>query len=508
MNKKKIFLSTLLVIGIVLLAIGFFAGAISNVTADEKTDKIEDKNYIDSIRSEDSVETKDGKTKTYIFEDRKLILEDSDGVIFDMNLITPYENKVIPGESTMIAEWFLIDFNDKTEIFEKIDSYSIKDGYKVKSKDYIWKYLVETEVTECYDSSKINNKTSLNETVEVCYDYIKEDWIQFLEAKDLPHKNIYIGLFTNTIDGEHVEFIPTAEGFDIYEWASFLVTNLVSYYKMDDSSGDLIDSLGSNNITYNGALYSQTGKIGTAIGFDGNDDTGQTGITAVGATTSVNFWMKRGTPSGQDVVISKWGTFPDRWAIGFVGGSTTLQANVGSDNSWRDIKTSTDTNYHMVTLVIRSDGYDTYYDGSIVGNDISTSYSDDGDEIYLADFDSGTGSYIGDIDELGIWSRALNQTDVDELYNDGDGFTYPFEIAVVVDCQFSGFVFDEGDSAISGANVTIWNQFNVSEFYENTTNAQGSWLLNITNSTNTYMAGAYFNNTLIGQLKPFISGTC
>jgi hypothetical protein len=38
----------------------------------------------------------------------------------------------------------------------------------------------------------------------------------------------------------------------------------------------------------------------------------------------------------------------------------------------------------------------------------------------------GGGLYNGSIDEAGVWSRALSQADVTELYNGGAGLTYPF----------------------------------------------------------------------------------
>ena len=75
-------------------------------------------------------------------------------------------------------------------------------------------------------------------------------------------------------------------------------------------------------------------------------------------------------------------------------------------------------------------------------------------------------------------------------------------------CTFSGYVKDEDGAALVGANVTVWNQYDVSEHYSNTTIAGGLWSLNITNSTNTYMIGGYYNNSLTGKLKPYISGTC
>jgi len=37
-----------------------------------------------------------------------------------------------------------------------------------------------------------------------------------------------------------------------------------------------------------------------------------------------------------------------------------------------------------------------------------------------------TADFDGLIDEVGIWSRALNSTEVSELYNSGSGLAYPF----------------------------------------------------------------------------------
>jgi len=94
------------------------------------------------------------------------------------------------------------------------------------------------------------------------------------------------------------------------------------------------------------------------------------------------------------------------------------------------------------------------------------------------------------MDEVGIWERALTSTEITQLYNGGNGISW------AVDCTFSGFVKDEGGTALVGANVTIWNQYNISESYENTTIAGGKWSVTIKNSTNTYMAGAYYNKHL------------
>ena len=52
------------------------------------------------------------------------------------------------------------------------------------------------------------------------------------------------------------------------------------------------------------------------------------------------------------------------------------------------------------------------------------------------------------------------------------------------------------------------NQSNYLQTWNTTTNASGYWSIDMKNSTDNITAIAYYNTTLIGQAKPFISGTC
>lgn len=49
-----------------------------------------------------------------------------------------------------------------------------------------------------------------------------------------------------------------------------LLTNLVSQYKLNESSGNALDSIGGYDLTQNGTSSSVAGKINTARGFDGS----------------------------------------------------------------------------------------------------------------------------------------------------------------------------------------------------------------------------------------------
>jgi len=45
------------------------------------------------------------------------------------------------------------------------------------------------------------------------------------------------------------------------------------------------------------------------------------------------------------------------------------------------------------------------------------------------DTSGGLAKYNGVIDEVGFWTRALSQPEIQSLYNSGAGITYPFNIA-------------------------------------------------------------------------------
>ena len=70
-----------------------------------------------------------------------------------------------------------------------------------------------------------------------------------------------------------------------------LTTNLISYYKLDESSGDAIDAHGSNDGTVTGATQNVAGKINTAYSFDGaGQDRVSTFTTPANGTISL--WVK------------------------------------------------------------------------------------------------------------------------------------------------------------------------------------------------------------------------
>ena len=517
MKPKRIFLTTIVMIGVVLLAIGFFVGNINNVSAEDTIEKISDKDYIDSLRNNDSVEVIGNVLKTYDAETKLMTFADDKGLLVQFVILTPYENRVSPNDMTKpVARWSVPEHRDGAKFFDNVDAYDKDNGYVINPKNFVWKYLVETEVTDCYNTIE-------NETVEVCYNYFKKEWIIFNDWKQLPDGANEIGLFTNAILGENIEFVFNIFSFEVLEYASYLVTDLISYWKLDESSGSVLDAHASNNGTNYGATPNVAGKIGTSYDFEKDeDDYISLGDIADGnAAISISLWVNPETLiAGERQIFSKDSNVGGRsWVFGQTQ-SGKIRWSLWDNNNVEYIATTDDVHlsvgnwtHVLVTANIATDTKHIYIDG------VDVDFTNSGSAWSGTTIKDSTGDLLvgrrvysgynepwdGKIDEIGIWNVALNSTAITELYNSNDGLAYPFEVPT---CTFSGYVFDEDSNALNGANVTIWNQYDITEYYETTTNSSGIWTADIVNGTNTYMAGAYYNNTLIGQLKPYILGTC
>ena len=219
-------------------------------------------------------------------------------------------------------------------------------------------------------------------------------------------------------------------------FGSSLLDGIVSYYKLDETSGSTAyDEEGNNNGTNNGATINQGGKINQSYLFsNANGKYIDTGITP-SSTCSVNLWIY---PTGEGGVFGTgynksggktgWEGNYDytnkQFGISFWKGNTGLgTASTGSNtipiNQWS-----------MITLVLEEKDVKLYVNGTLKGTTTLSSISDAHSE-YLKigrDFMIGGGAdtLSGNIDEFGVWNRALSVEEVDELFSGGDGLTYPF----------------------------------------------------------------------------------
>ena len=224
-----------------------------------------------------------------------------------------------------------------------------------------------------------------------------------------------------------------------------LIDNLVTYYKFDTDNATQPDSVSSNDATVQGATFSASGKINNAYDYDGNNDYIDTG-GGVDATIegsgdwTISMWVKPDNTTSNDYQVLIGTIGGGAYTSGFVinlnsGGSGYIVLGLDDGgNPFELVVTFNDTPLTQDVwnhLVIRRDGSSFECFVNTTKDATAGSYagavSVGTQNIFLGQAESGR-YFEGIIDEVGIWSRAINDAEVSELYNGGVGFQYPFEI--------------------------------------------------------------------------------
>ena len=226
-----------------------------------------------------------------------------------------------------------------------------------------------------------------------------------------------------------------------------LDTNLVSIWKLDGNSND---SVGSNNGTDTGISYNASyGKISQGALFNATSDKilianeSQFDFERTQAF-SVSVWLKLATLNSTKFFVTKQqasGNYTG-WSLWYTysAGVGNLDFSlVGTPANMIEVlyPTLPDNNYHLVTATYSGNslasGVELYVDA--VKQTKGTTIDTLGTTTILNNIQlelgnrNGAFNMDGNMDEVGIWSRALSASEVTELYNGGAGLTYPFASA-------------------------------------------------------------------------------
>ncbi len=254
----------------------------------------------------------------------------------------------------------------------------------------------------------------------------------------------------------------------------YLNNELISYWKLDETTGDAIDAVGTNTLTAINAPGSITGVVRTARTFSGDHQyfSIPTNSSVEIGDTSFTFtaWAKMNNKTDYHVFIGKqvedspyydrdyslcYDKDVDRFYFQAAGpdGLTLTRAIANSIGS-----PMIDTWYFL------AGGYD-YANGylwiSVNGGPKETVPFTGSVHVGSAPFMLGAvdnpqfGYQAGLLDEVGFWKRVLTSEEIAALYNDGQGSTYPFATNGAFDIQV-----DDGITATtvfsSNLKATDW----------------------------------------------------
>lgn len=227
-----------------------------------------------------------------------------------------------------------------------------------------------------------------------------------------------------------------------------LSDNLVSFWKFEGNSND---SVGANNGTDTNALYSSSyGKI--SQGLYTNSATGYTTVSGVASTFNgtaawtVNLWFKSVTWATNNRSQHLFGVNTSGSSYLSYACNLSIQED-GALNWYHGNGTSTENclsepwlfimgKWNMLTVVHDGTRYMAYMNNakqigyrmrqytSTSTNNLAT--------IGASKYSAVTETTDAYIDEVGVWSRALSTTEISQLYNSGNGVSYPLPVTFSV----------------------------------------------------------------------------
>lgn len=239
------------------------------------------------------------------------------------------------------------------------------------------------------------------------------------------------------------ELFPTtfaSAPFDVEPAVSPLLTDLISYWKLDEVAGTRADAHGTNDLTDNNTVGSDTGKINLGASFiAANSEYLSHADNASLSTGDIDFtfglWVRLATDAGMGL-ITKWDyTSGNReFEIIYLATESRFKFYVSPDGT-AEVSLAADS--------FGAPSLDTYYYVVVwhdsvantiniqVNNGVVDSLSHSGG-VFNSNAPLHLGAIFnvafldGRIDEVAFWKRVLTAPERASLYNAGAGLAYPF----------------------------------------------------------------------------------
>lgn len=219
-----------------------------------------------------------------------------------------------------------------------------------------------------------------------------------------------------------------------------MISNLQSYYKLDGTSGVVVDSHGTADGNIQGdPIRGQAGIIVNSFNFDGVGDYVENLLSVdMDDTISVSIWFKT-THSGSRHFL---------WS--HRGSTLALNSDATTFNFFSDARFSplsgvapaavNDDAWHNVIITHDGTFSSIYLDGDLLnsGTTVVLWNSVAAGIGQIARYPGvGLEEFIGNLDEVGFWKKVLTSTQVSSLWNGSSGLAYPFTGVTEVDKTFT-----------------------------------------------------------------------
>jgi hypothetical protein len=227
-----------------------------------------------------------------------------------------------------------------------------------------------------------------------------------------------------------------------------LTDNLLAFYKLSDLS----DSSSNNRtLTNNGNVTFASGKIGNAAAFDGSNYLYQNSLNAeINESLTILAWVY--PESSSEIKIAGFDRSEQSIYLGIINGQLFADVGTGAFNGAFDESNTLRTTINQWNFVGIRWNQTTKQWTTIVNSNTEILEKQDLSMIagsilqtYIGAGQAASNSFVGKIDALGIWNRALSDAEVAELYNNGtglelDGVAQPTLVKMQAPVKFFGKV--------------------------------------------------------------------
>ncbi len=371
------------------------------------------------------------------------------------------------------------DFNF-VELYEnglgEVTFTNMTNGQKIKKDYYFVQWVVKDVIIDDWDNIEIGRtkNSSIIWERQIVGNHLEQkgSWERLVD-RNIPKGKVRIGLKTfvnkdDTIDGEWTIAGKKVKKHSV--WTASLNANLISYWTLNGTSGDVVDSLGNATGTnVNGTTRGVTGIINNSFDFELSSsnfvEVGSNEIFDFQGFTefSVQAWVDVETGTDTHWIFAHDKNPTQQYAMGIINNKMNVE---GGGAILGNITIG--TGFTHLVWVFGSGLTETYVNGTFDANRTRLSIADGTDtpaNIGRRQFITFQQFFDGKIDEVGIWNRTLSSSEVSDLYNNGTAITFlgTFGPAITLNSPVNSFnstsqtINFNGTIDSSGAvNVTLF----------------------------------------------------
>lgn len=383
----------------------------------------------------DNVKSYDEDTNTVTIKNSVLKLLPT-GTVAKVQLNTPQINRVFPGQDRLVAEFTINNMDNYDNVFNKMEFFDKKRGDKKFQREFIYKYKIIEEYSQAIYGCEGVESPDCRMVYKGSETKYRDVWNDLDDKAILNKGNMTVGIFTDVLPGDNVEWIPTLYGVRVHEWATWtdsMSEGLVLYFNFSaDDGGYTNATVGEINGSIAGAVHNTTDCIlDNCFTFDGTGDyINLTNDNRVFDHTEQNnftlsFWIKP-IDGGTDYLFRMDDGATEHWNHYISGTGAANKVKIGHNNDNPTFSTSGfpgDQKWQHFVAVYNASGMDVYWNGTLQGHAASGGYIPANTKDLFLGY-NGAGTYEGNMDEVGIWNRSLTPTEISDIWNSGAGLGY------------------------------------------------------------------------------------